>query len=141
MKAKLLLIAGFLMAPICVVGLFWQWRSIWVLCPQALIVMFAWQWQHTYDSIGAADYPDLVVGALYYPFVGWLLGRAVRRGHVPPSRCVRCFVARRGYGGCLDRCRDEEQALGAGVTRLIANRPGVVHCPQTSKVARQCVIV
>jgi hypothetical protein len=80
MKAKLLLVGGFLMAPICVVGLFWQWTSIWVLCPQALIVMFARQWQHAYDSLGAADYPDLAVGALYYPLVGWLLSRAVKRG-------------------------------------------------------------
>ena len=80
MKAKLLLFVGFLMAPICVVGLFWQWRSIWVLCPQALIVMFARQWHHAYDSLSAADYPDLVVGSLYYPIVGWLLSRAVQHG-------------------------------------------------------------
>jgi hypothetical protein len=80
MKAKLLLIAGILMAPICVLGLWWQWGSIWVLCPQALIVMFIRQWQSAYDSLGAADYPDLAVGALYYPLVGWLLSGAVKRG-------------------------------------------------------------
>ena len=80
MKAKLPLLAGLLVAPVCVLGLFWRWGSIWVLCPQALIVMFVRQWQHAYDSPGAADYPDLVVGALYYPLVGWLLSRAVKRG-------------------------------------------------------------
>ena len=82
MKAKLLFIAGFLMAPVCVIGLFWQWESIWILCPQALIVMFVRQWQHAYDSLGAADYPDLLVGAFYYPLLGWLLSRAVKRGRL-----------------------------------------------------------
>lgn len=80
MRAKLPLIAGFVLAPICAFGLFWQWGSIWVLCPQALIVMFVRQWQHAYDSLGAVGYPDLVVGVLYYPFVGWLLTRALRAG-------------------------------------------------------------
>ncbi len=80
MQAKLPLIAGFIMAPICAVGLFWQWASIWVLCPQALIVMFVRQWQHAYDSLAAVDYPDLAVGVLYYPVIRLLLNRAVKRG-------------------------------------------------------------
>ncbi len=82
MKAKLLLIVGCLMAPVCVVGLLWQWGSIWVLCPQALIAMFVRQWQHAPDSLGGAGYPDLAVGALYYPLVGWLLSRSAKRGRL-----------------------------------------------------------
>ena len=68
------------MAPICFLGLVYSQSFMWVICPQALIVMFIRQSQHAYDSLGAPDYPDLAVGLLYYPFIGWLLSRASRRG-------------------------------------------------------------
>ena len=66
MKRTLPLITGFLMAPVYVLGLFWQQSFIWFVCPQALVVMFLPQAQRSYDSLGAADYPDLADGALYY---------------------------------------------------------------------------
>src|SRR6185295_17988102 len=80
MKAKLLLAGGFLMIPVCVLGLLYHQSFIWVLCPQALVVMFIRHWQHAFDSLGAASYPDLAVAFLYYPFVGWILSRAYRQG-------------------------------------------------------------
>ena len=80
MKSKLFLIFGFVMIPICILGLLYQESFIWVVCPQSLIVMFVRQWQHAYDSLGAADYPDLIVALLYYPFIGWILSRASRKG-------------------------------------------------------------
>jgi hypothetical protein len=75
-----MLVAGFLMAPVCLFGLLYHQAFIWVVCPQALVVMFLRQSQHGYDSLGAADYPDLAVGLLYYPLIGWILARASRRG-------------------------------------------------------------
>ena len=75
-----MLVAGFLMAPVCLFGLLYHQAFIWVVCPQALVVMFLRQSQHAYDSLGAADYPDLAVGLLYYPLIGWILARASRRG-------------------------------------------------------------
>lgn len=80
MKSTPLLAAGFLMIPVCLLGLFYQQSFIWVVCPQALVVMFIRQSQHAYDSLGAADYPDLAVGLLYYPLVAWILSRASRMG-------------------------------------------------------------
>jgi hypothetical protein len=80
MKAKLMVVAGVLMAPVCLFGLLYHQAFIWVVCPQALVVMFLRQSQHRYDSLGAADYPDLAVGFLYYPLIGWILARASRRG-------------------------------------------------------------
>lgn len=80
MKSKLLLTLGFVMIPVCILGLFYQQSFIWVVCPQALVVMFIRQAQHAYDSLGAADYPDLIVALLYYPVVGWILSRASRKG-------------------------------------------------------------
>ena len=68
------------MIPVCILGLFYQKSFIWGVCPQALIVMFVRQWQHAYDSLGAADYPDLIVALLYYPIVGWILSRASQKG-------------------------------------------------------------
>lgn len=80
MKSKLLLFGGFLMIPVSVLGLLYHQSFIWAVCPQALVVMFIRQWQHAYDSLGAADYPDLAVAFLYYPIVGWILSRACRQG-------------------------------------------------------------
>jgi hypothetical protein len=71
---------GLLIAPICAIGLLWQQSFIWIVCPQALVVMFLRQAQRPYDSLGAADYPDLVVGVLYYPVVGWILSWALKKG-------------------------------------------------------------
>ena len=84
MKSKLLIIGGFLMIPICVLGLLWQQSFVWALCPQALVVMFVRQSQHAYDSLGAADYPDIAVAALYYPLVGLVLSRAAVRDRLRP---------------------------------------------------------
>jgi hypothetical protein len=39
--------------------------------------MFVRQAQDGYDSVGAAGYPDLIVGALYYPVVGWFITRGI----------------------------------------------------------------
>ena len=80
MKANLMLVAGVLMAPVCLFGLLYHHAFIWVVCPQALVVMFLRQSQDAYDSLGAADYPDLAMGFLYYPLIGWILARASRRG-------------------------------------------------------------
>ncbi len=80
MKANTPVAFGILLAPICVLALGWHWSGAWVLCPQALIVMFARQCQSAYDSLGAAGYPDLAVAALYYPILGWFLRRAAKAG-------------------------------------------------------------
>src|SRR5580693_7061339 len=81
-KSKFFLITGFLMAPVCFMGLVFVQPLILIVCPQALVVvvMFLRQWQHAPDSLGAADYPDLAVAVLYYPVVGWILSRASRKG-------------------------------------------------------------
>jgi len=81
-KFKLFPIGGFLMAPVCFLGLVDRQSFIWIACPQALVVMFLRQWQHAPDSLGAADYPDLAVAVLYYPLVGWILSRASRKGRL-----------------------------------------------------------
>ena len=78
MKSKLLLIGGFLMVPVCFLGLWFQQSFVWVVCPQALVVMFLRQSQHGYDSLGAASLPDLAVALFYFPFIGWILSRASR---------------------------------------------------------------
>ena len=80
MKRALPIIAGLALAPVCVIGLFWQQSFIWVLCPQALLVMFLRQAQGSPDSLAAAALPDVIVGVLYYPVVGWLLSRGLRSG-------------------------------------------------------------
>jgi hypothetical protein len=67
------------MIPVCPFGLLYQQSFIWVVCPQALVVMFVRQLLHAYDSLGAADFPDLAVGLLYYPLIGWILSRANRQ--------------------------------------------------------------
>ena len=89
MKSTLLLVGGFLMIPVCLLGLFYQQPFIWVVCPQALVAMFIRQSQHPYDSLGAAGYPDLAVGLVYFPLIGWILSRAVRDGRI---RRVACHV-------------------------------------------------
>jgi hypothetical protein len=80
MRPRLLLIAGTLLGPFCVAGLLFRWPLIWVLCPQAILVMFVRQWQNAYDSLGAADWPDLAVAASYGPMVGYVLHQADKRG-------------------------------------------------------------
>jgi hypothetical protein len=82
MKSNLLFIGGFLMIPACLLGLLYQWSFVWVVCPQALVVMFFRQSQHGYDSIGAADFPELAVALLYYPLIGWILSRSRRAGRL-----------------------------------------------------------
>lgn len=81
-QSRLFVLGGFLMVPVCVLGLFWQQSFIWGICPQALVVMFIRQSQHAYDSLGAAGYPDLAVAVLYYPLVGWILSRAEARNRL-----------------------------------------------------------
>jgi hypothetical protein len=83
MQRRVLLIAGFVMAPICVLGLLWRQAFVWIVCPQALVVLFLRQTQSPFDSLGAADYPDLAVGMFYYPVLGWILSRALKRGALP----------------------------------------------------------
>src|SRR6185503_12316035 len=78
-KSKFYLLGGFLMGLISVLGLVWQQSFVWQVCPQALVVMFLRQSQHAYDSVGAADYPELMVAILYYPLLGWILARAAAR--------------------------------------------------------------
>lgn len=92
MNAKLPVIIGFFMAPLCIFALFWQWSGMWVLCPQALMVMFVRQWQHAYDSLGAADYPDLAVAAVYYPIVGGVLHWAVKTGRLKYVATAACLL-------------------------------------------------
>ncbi len=79
-KPVIIRVSSLLMVPVCIVGLFYQKSYIWVVCPQALIVMFIRQAQHAFDSLGAAGYPDLLTAVLYYPVVGWILSRANRKG-------------------------------------------------------------
>jgi hypothetical protein len=82
MKSKVIMAGGLLMAPVCVLGLLYHQSYIWGVCPQALVLMFIRQSLHAYDSLGAADYPDLAVAALYYPIIAWVLSRAWRHGSV-----------------------------------------------------------
>ena len=83
-KSTLLRIAGWLMVLPSFLALVQANSLAWLLCPQALTVMFLRQSQHAYDSLGAPDYPDLAVGLLYYPFIGWILSRALRAGKLRP---------------------------------------------------------
>ncbi len=75
------LLIGLLLVPICALGLLWHQSFIWILCPQSLVVMFLRQAGSPYDSLGAADYPDIAVGVLYFPVVGVLLSRALKKGN------------------------------------------------------------
>jgi hypothetical protein len=74
-------LGGVLLAGATVIGLLFQFDFVWALCPQALIVMFCRQAMAPYDSLGAADYPDLAMPILYFPLVAWLLSRAHRSGN------------------------------------------------------------
>lgn len=74
-----------LLAGIALAGLFYRMAYVWIFCPQALAVMFYRQSLRPYDSLGAADYPDLAVALLYFPLVGWFLDRAHRAGRLPQS--------------------------------------------------------
>lgn len=42
--------------------------------------VFLRQSQRGYDSLSAADYPDLAAAVIYYPVIGWILSRASRKG-------------------------------------------------------------
>ena len=114
MKAKLPVIIGFLMAPLCACALLWQWSGAWVLCPQALIVMFVRQWQHAYDSLGAADYPDLAVAVLYYPVLGWFLHRGVKTERLGRAGATAglCHVAAIGLACGAAALRNRIWAMG-----------------------------
>jgi hypothetical protein len=83
MRSKLLIIGGLLMAPVCLLGVYYRHTIAWVVFPQALVVMFLRQSQHGYDSLGAPDYPDIAVAVLYYPLLGWIMSRASRKGTLP----------------------------------------------------------
>lgn len=72
--------SGAALTGLAVMGLFLHHAYVWVLCPQALAVMFYRQSLRPYDSLGAADIPELAVVILYFPFVAWLLNRAQRKG-------------------------------------------------------------
>jgi len=74
--------AGAVLAGIAVMGLFLQHAYLWFLCPQAVAVVFYRQSLRPYDSLGAADVPELAVAVLYFPFVAWLLSRAQRKGEL-----------------------------------------------------------
>jgi hypothetical protein len=74
--------AGTVLAGIAATGLFLQHAYLWLLCPPALAVMFYRQSLQPYDSLGAADVPELVVAVLYFPFVAGLLNRAQRKGEL-----------------------------------------------------------
>ena len=43
----------FLITPMCAWGLLMGWAIIWIICPQAFVVMFLRQSKYAYDSIGA----------------------------------------------------------------------------------------
>ena len=91
MQRAVPLVVGLLMTPVCCLGLLWQQWFSWIVCPQALVVMFLRQAEQPYDSLGAADYPDLTVGVLYYPVVGWILSQAIKRDALSRS-AVRVAV-------------------------------------------------
>ena len=80
-------IALLILVPTCVFGLCYHLPFMWLLCPQSMVVMFIRQSNRAFDSLGAADLPDLAVAAFYYPVVSWLLIRAARQGMI--SRVVR----------------------------------------------------
>lgn len=82
---------GWLLAPLPPILLLWQSGAAWAVCPYALCVMFIRQAQHAYDSLGAADIPDLLVAFLQFPVVGWLLAKSVREGSAKP-RALRIAV-------------------------------------------------
>ena len=83
--------AALLLASVCVYGLAHQLSVMWLLCPQALAVMFYRQSLRPYDSLGAADTPDFIVAALYFPLVGWQLNRAYRKGELRGTALWICI--------------------------------------------------
>jgi hypothetical protein len=115
MKPKLFFIVGIAMAPVCVLCLVWPIE--WILCPQALVTMFLCQAQHGYDSFGAPDYPDIAVAALYYPIVGWVLGRAVRYGRLPhvSARVGFLHVLAIGLAWAAGEARNKLWSIGFGL--------------------------
>ena len=79
-KLRVMLVGGWLMSPLCFFLLAYANSLMWVVCPQALVVMFLRQSQHGYDSLGAPDIPDLLVALFYYPVIGRILVRASKMG-------------------------------------------------------------
>ena len=80
-----IILAGWILAPLPPILLFWQNAAAWAVCPYALCVMFIRQAQHAYDSLGAADIPDMVVALLQFPVVGWLLAKAMQKRSIKPT--------------------------------------------------------
>jgi hypothetical protein len=80
MKARLLWLSAWILTATCVWGLLAQWPAMWVLSPQALVLMFVCQWETAPDSLGAVCIQELAVGAAYYPVVAWMLTRAIPEG-------------------------------------------------------------
>jgi hypothetical protein len=113
-KSKLILGCGLLMVPVCMLGLLYQQSFIWGVCPQALLVMFLRQSLHAYDSIGAADYPDLAVAVLYYPVIAWILSRAFRRGHLGSASAYvgACHIAAIGLALAAGESRNHIWRIG-----------------------------
>src|SRR4051812_13064216 len=84
-RPRLAVRAGLLLAPLPVLLLFFQFWIAWIVCPYALMVMFIRQSLQAYDSLGAADVPDLLVALLQFPLLGFLLARAARKGSLKPT--------------------------------------------------------
>ena len=101
MKSRLFSIIGILLAVASVVGLLFQMSYCWVLCPQALIVMFLRQSQHAFDSLGAADFPDLFMALLYWPLVSWFLMKADRTRHLWRSSFLLTLFHVLAIGGAV----------------------------------------
>lgn len=108
MSAKLLNWGWVLMVPVSTLGLLWQQSFLWVVCPQALVVMFVRQSWHPFDSLGAAGYPDLAVAALYYPSLGLILSRAAARNRLRPValRAAVWHVVAIGLAGAAAELRN-----------------------------------
>jgi hypothetical protein len=73
-------ILGILLGILSVAALLFHHSVCWAVCPQALIVMFVRQSLRAYDSLGAADWPDLIAAVSYPVIVTRLLKRAQQRG-------------------------------------------------------------
>ena len=70
------------MALISTCGLVWCRSFVWVVCPQALVVMFLRQATSAFDSLGLPDLPELATAILYYPIIGWKLSKAAKQGKI-----------------------------------------------------------
>jgi len=122
MKAQLPLVMGFVIAPLCGWAFLWGWPLMLFICPQAVLVMLVRQAQHGYDSLGGADYPDIAVAILYYPIIGWILQRAIKRGTLPRVRVLiilaHIVAIALALGGAAVRNRPWRSGLDAGANKL-----------------------